>query len=139
MAACAQHAIPVERDTEGLQMALRELFEEGYQRNLLEVCEGDEEGAAADLEAEMPERTLSPGYYQRAGYLLNVSRAMELGVTYSAASLTHAEVEGLYAVRCARNEFEYDHPECGRCGARQWDRFVTTCHKCGYNRAKREN
>jgi hypothetical protein len=123
--------IQVEKDTEGLQEALSALFEESFIFGLNEsVMRNASTSVRVRLADEMPPRTLSPGYYRRAQYLLNLERSIEIGCTYDAHSLTRDDVAGLEALHLARNNFEREHFPCGRCGARQHNRFITTCRSC---------
>jgi len=132
-AAPVQSAIDVERDTVGLQLAVRELFEETFAeesvRATLEQLADDAE-ARERVMAELPQRTLSPGYYGRGAYLLELDAAIGAGVQYSAQILTRSDVMGLLAIKRARAEFERDHPGCPRCGARQDNRFTPKCRRC---------
>lgn len=123
--------ISVERDAEGQILALRELFEESY---LAEVTGGfaqklDDETRERMLD-DMPQRTLSPGYYSRAAYLLDLASAIERGATYPAGLLARSDVEGLEALKRAKGEFESDHPACGSCGWRQESRWAIQCGRC---------
>lgn len=127
----AEAQIAVESDVLGLQTALRELFEEAYLREAMaslldDACEADRERALEDL----PARTLSPGYYDRASYLLDLGAAIDAGVSYAASTLSRSDVRGLQALKRARGEYEQDHPSCGRCGTRQDNRWATQCRSC---------
>jgi hypothetical protein len=123
--------VAVEKDAVGLQLALRELFEEAYLTEAIagvmsEAGEAERERAQDD----MPVRSLSPGYYSQASYLLDLGTSLEAGVGYDAASLTRSDVCGLQALKRARGEFERDHPSCGRCGTRQDNRWASQCRSC---------
>ncbi len=133
-------AILVERDGEGLQLALRALFEESLilQRIAAVLAHADKE--TRDRAAEdIPMREVSPGYYVRAVYLLDLSTSLELGVPVDASTITHADVIGLRAVKNARSEFERDHPACPACGERQDNRWMKQCFQCGTKFAGRGN
>jgi hypothetical protein len=124
--------LQVERDVEGLQAALRELFEESYLREAIAgiMSDSDDETRWRAMD-DLPVRSLSPGYYDRACYLLDLGTAIELGASYSSSVLTRTDVRGLQAVKRARNEYEQDHPPCGRCGTRQDNRWAHQCRECG--------
>lgn len=132
--------IQTERDIDGLQAALRELFEESYLREAIAgvMSDADEDSKNRALD-DLPVRSLSPGYYDRAVYLLDLATAIELGVGYSAAALPRHDVRGLQAVKRARNEYENDHPSCGRCATRQDNRWASQCRSCGVKFAGKEN
>jgi hypothetical protein len=123
--------IHVERDSEGLQQALRALFEESFQR--AEMAKANRRMDAETRQRmldEMADRQLASGYYTRATYLLDLGSALETGVTYSAGDLTRTDILGLQAMARARREFESDHPACTGCGARQDNAFATHCKGC---------
>jgi hypothetical protein len=125
-------AIQVERDAEGIEKALVDLFEESFQRSAIaeSMSQADAETREHMLESESVRR-LSPGYYDRASYLLDLGASLEAGVTYSAAELTRSDVIGLAALKRAKGCFEREHPQCGACGARQDTRFAPACKGCG--------
>lgn len=132
-----RRGVHVERDAEGLQKALRELFEEAFWREALEstlknAAEETRDRAYEDL----PQRTLSPGYYSRAEYLLDLASAIECGAAYSAEVLGRDDVTGLQALQRAKAEFERDHPACS-CGARQHNRWAHECRSCRAKFAER--
>jgi len=133
-----QAAIQVERDAAGIGTAVRELFEESFfeeaVRTSLEKV-GDDELRREEILNDAPRRTLSPGYYDRAGYALDLGAAIEAGAQYPATMLMRSDVIGLQAVRRAKAEFERDHPGCPRCGVRQDNRFLQTCKKCAFRLA----
>jgi hypothetical protein len=124
-------AINVERDADGLALAIRELFEESYfaedVKDILGKV-GDEERER--ILCDEPVRSLSPGYYARSEYLLDLGSSIECGIAYPPAALDRSDVLGLQAVKRARAEFERDHPSCGACGARQDNRFMNKCKRC---------
>ena len=122
--------VHVERDAEGLKIALREIFEEAFLREASGGMDGATASTMARIAEEMPQRSLSPGYYTRAEYLLDLATAIECGVGYSAEVLGRDDALGLQALKRARNEFERDHPACS-CGARQHSRFISQCRRCG--------
>ncbi|QHN04429.1 hypothetical protein FTO74_14430 [Granulicella sp. WH15] len=132
--------ILVERDAEGLQLALRALFEEALILHRMDSILRLADKATRDRAAEeLPERELSPGYYRRAAYLLELSTTLELGVPVDPSTITRSDVIGLQAVRNARQEYEYDHPACEACGERQDNRFLKQCFKCATKFAGRGN
>ena len=126
-------AIQVERDAEGLHLALRCLFEEAL---LLHRSEGTRQRAADDpetlrrLDAEIPAREISPGYFKRAAYLLDLSAQLELGIPMDPASILHSDVVGLQIVKSARADYEREHPACPACGERQDNRWMKQCFRC---------
>lgn len=123
-------SIQTARDAEGLKIALRELFEEAFCREAIgSMMQKADLDTRTRAEEDLPERSLSPGYYRRAEYLLDLASAIESGATYSADVLTRDDVHGLQALRRAKHEFECDHPACS-CGIRQHNRFVTECRSC---------
>jgi hypothetical protein len=93
------------------------------------MMHADEASRARALD-DLPERTISPGYYDRASYLLDLGAAIECGAMYSANALSREDVRGLQSLKRARSEFEHDHPACGSCGARQDNRWIVECRKC---------
>ena len=123
--------IQVERDMEGLQEAIRALFEESFQLSAIGVAvrSADKETRQRAL-ADMDQRKLSPGYYTRATYLLDLGSALEAGVSYGADQLTRSDVLGLQALNRAKNEFYNDHPACSACGVRKDNRFASQCKGC---------
>jgi hypothetical protein len=122
--------VHVERDPEGLQVALRELFEEAFCREAIRpVMEQADEETRNRAMDDMPMRTLSPGYYSRAEYILDLGSAIEAGAAYSAEVLGREDVTGLQALKRAKQEFEHDHPACS-CGTRQHNRYIFECRSC---------
>lgn len=130
-------AVHVERDPEGLQTALRELFEEAFCREAISsVMEKADEETRNRAMDDIPQRSLSPGYYSRSEYLLDLASSIECGTTYSAGTLGREDVIGLQALRRARHEFERDHPACA-CGTRQHNRYIRECRSCHAKFAQR--
>lgn len=127
------NVIQVERDGEGLQMALLWLLEEALVRGrIAKAVAASSDHEVERLEAEIPDRELSPGYFKRAGYLLDLSTQLELGIPIDPASITPSDVVGIRAVRSARAEFEREHPGCPRCGERQDNNVMRVCWACNY-------
>lgn len=133
-------ALQVERDAEGLHQALRTLFEEAYVREQIGDVPDDAGDVTLDrMYEDLPLRELSPGYYSRAEYLLDLGAAIELGAQYPAAFLARADVTGLQQLRRAKAEFERDHPPCPQCGTRQPNRHMLKCAGCGVKFAGRDH
>lgn len=126
--------IDVVRDVEGVRMALEEIFEEDYARSRIER---EIEGADADtrrrMQARLPRRTLSPGYYAFAEHVLRLERLQKAGIQFRADSMPGYECDALLAVGRARTAFECRHPKCASCGANQQNCFGVKCHACGAN------
>lgn len=121
----------VEADAEGLRIALRELFEESFLAEATQnIADTDDIEAIRRMEDDLPARSLSPGYYSRAVYLLDLAAAIECGATYAAADLMRSDVQGLDMLRRAKISFEHDHPNCSGCGKRQFNRHMTECPHC---------
>jgi hypothetical protein len=125
-------AIDVWKDTEGVRMALEEIFEEDFARGRIhrEMAQADEE-TAARMESRLPKRALAWGYYRYAEHLLRIDAQRRAGIAYSLADLAAVEAEGLVALDRARGAFESRHPSCSACGVRQQNRFTPECHACG--------
>ena len=134
--------IHVERDTEGLHQALVCLFEEAL---ILHRSQGARERAADDpetlarLDADIPPREISPGYFRRAAYLLDLSTALELGIPTEPTEILHTDVLGLTAVKGARAAYEREHPACPSCGERQDNPWMKQCFHCQTKFAGRGN
>jgi ribosomal protein L37E len=125
-------AFDVARDSDGVRIALEEIFEEDFARSRIER---ESEGAAQEtrqrMESQIPARTLSPGYYAFAEHLLLLEAWQKAGVVFAPAGLAAWEASGLVAIGRARNGFKSRHPPCSRCGAPQQNRFTAKCHACG--------
>ena len=129
-------AIDVTRDVEGMVQALGELLEEEFafqrvRRVLDQAADDDRDHAMRSL----PARALSPGYYRWAAYLLWLETRLDAGIRFD--RLDVAEMDGLVALKRARNEWNSKHPACA-CGARQEGRFSQRCHECGIEFRRRE-
>jgi hypothetical protein len=124
-------------DEEGMKRAIVEMMEESFVRERLagQMLGADEEHRQKAIARQMPERTLSEGYYKVGAYLCWLSRQMEAGVPPEA--LLSFEAVGLRAVEDARLAFRNAHPSCGGCGALQDGRFSVRCHECGMEFRKR--
>ncbi len=132
--------IDVVRDSEGVRRALEEIFEEDFARSRIDRQLADSGAAAATrarLEATVPPRTLSPGYYEFALHLLRLDQEREAGIVFSA--LAAFEAGGLVELGRARAAFRQKHPPCSACGAHQASRFGSSCDACGaeFRRKKR--
>jgi hypothetical protein len=124
--------IDVVRDTEGVRMALEEIFEEDYARShITREIDGASDETLQRMEARMPVRTLSPGYYAYGGHLLRLEQLQKAGIEFRAGELPGFECDGLLALGRARAGFEQKHPPCGACGAHLQNRFTVKCHACG--------
>jgi hypothetical protein len=124
--------IDVVRDSEGVRMALEEIFEEDYVRASLErEFAGANVETRARLESRIPARTLSPGYYRFAQHLFHLDAQRKASVVFASGDLAAFELDGLIALDRARGEFERRHPACSSCGARQPNRFAPECCECG--------
>jgi hypothetical protein len=127
--------ILVSHDYERLRLAARELFDEQFHEQENERAReaeriaGNAPAAKARRHAK-GERTLSPGYYDRVGYLLDLDAIVSGGFQLSLDQVDASEVQGLMAVREARAEWQAQHPSCGRCGRRN-ERFAMKCRDCG--------
>jgi hypothetical protein len=124
--------IDVVQDSEGVRMALEEIFEEDYVRSRIDV---ESAGASAEtrerMSGQIPPRTLSPGYYVFALHLLRLDCQRKAGIVFAASQLACHEADGLVALDRARVAFESRHPPCSGCGARQANRFAQECCGCG--------
>lgn len=113
-------------------MALEEIFEEDFVRSRVEQgLRGADDDTRDRMAAQIPPRTLSPGYYEFALHLLRVDNLRRAGISFDASSLANYEADGLLSVLRARQAFDSKHPACGSCGAKQQNRFGVECHVCG--------
>ncbi len=130
----------VESDAEGLRVALREIFEESFILGATEdVFSSGDLDAMRRVEEDIPARTLSPGYYSRAAYLLELAGSIDCGVTYAPHQLTHDDVRGLEMVKRAKAAFESEHPPCPGCGRRLDAPTLSQCPYCQTKFAGRGN
>jgi len=124
--------INVWRDTEGLRMAVEEIFETDFVRSRIHrEASGANPETLARMERQIPPRTLAWGYYRFAEYLLHLDAFLQAGIPIAYGNLAAVEVEGLLAVHRARAAFEGRHPACNACGLRQQNRFSRECPGCG--------
>jgi hypothetical protein len=133
-------AIDVWHDTEGVRMALEEIFEEDFVRSRIHSeASGADPETLARMERQVPPRTLAWGYYRFGEYLLHLDALKRAGVVFAARDLAAFEAEGILALHRARSAFEGRHPACSSCGIRQQNRFGFECAGCGvkFQRKKR--
>jgi hypothetical protein len=113
-------------------MALEEIFEEDFVRARIDrESEGAREETRERMQAQIPPRTLSPGYYAFALHLLRLEEEQKAGIAFHAGELAAFELRGLVAISAARAAFGSKHPACNGCGARQPNRFGGECVGCG--------
>ena len=123
-------AIDVVRDTEGIRMALAEIFEQDLDRaRVMRSMENARPDTRDRLLASVVPLTLSPGYHRVAGHLLELEAEREAGLPLS--GLAAWEGAGLMVLRQARTAHEIKHPACGACGIRQANRYQPQCESCG--------
>ena len=123
---------PIERDAAGLRQAIRVLFEESLaQHRLADIFAKCSEEERERILADQPLREISPGYYERASYLIVVAHDLTLGIPMEPGCYTQWDLLGIRAVREARAAFEREHPACGRCGERQDHQHTAKCFSCG--------
>jgi hypothetical protein len=131
--------IDVVHDTEGVRMALEEIFEQDFVRSRIErESAGANEETRERMSFQIPPRTLSPGYYEFGQHLLRLDAEQKAGVGFTAGDLAAFEVSGLLALAHARSAFEDRHPACNTCGTRQLNRFAVECSSCGVKFRKRK-
>jgi len=131
--------IDVVHDTEGVRMALEEIFEQDLVRSRIErESVGANEETRERMAFQIPPRTLSPGYYEFGLHLLRLDAEQKAGIGFTARDLAAFEVSGLLALARARSAFEGRHPACSACGARQLNRFGVECSGCGVKFRKRK-
>ena len=120
------------RDQKGIELALREIFERELARTQIDrEAVGANPETRARMELQIPQRTLSPGYYRIADHLLRLEAERKAGIGFSAGELAAFEAAGLVTLERARGDFGFDHPTCSTCGARQRNRFGQECPACG--------
>ena len=121
--------IDVARDLEGVRIAVEELLEESFRRYLLgSVVDRMADDDGVRMLGSLPARTLSPGYYKWAGYLLDLEELRECEIPIG--DLQAIEIQGLVHLRRARHAFNVLHPCCS-CGQRLESRWVPGCDGCG--------
>jgi hypothetical protein len=131
--------INVANDAEGVRMALEEIFEEDFVRSRIDrESSGADERTRERMQAQIPPRTLSPGYYAYGEHLLRLEADQKAGIQFLASDLAAFEARGLVALGAARAAFQSKHPACGGCGARQQNRFGTECNHCGVKFQRKE-
>lgn len=130
--------IDIARDCEGIEQAIGHLLEEGFAfarvRSSIDSAEEDNQDR---MIGSLPVRELSPGYYKLGEYLLWLDDVIQTKAAVVGVGMKAFEVEGLRALRVARNEFERRHPQCSSCGARQDSQFAPQCYECGVEFRKR--
>jgi hypothetical protein len=126
------------RDSEGVRMALEELFEEDHVRaRIARSLENATDETRERMLNALPPRTLSPGYYSFAFHLLGLEEQIRAGVTFAETDLAAFEVNGLIALGRARTAYRAKHPPCSACGVHQETRFSAQCCSCGVNFRKK--
>jgi hypothetical protein len=132
--------MPIERDADGLEQAVRTLFEESFiQHRLAPQLERMNDAEAEHVLADLPIREITPGYYQRAAYLVDLTNTLTLGIPFPPECFTQSDVAGIAAVRRARAEFEREHPGCPACGERQDHAHTPKCFSCGQKLRRASN
>jgi ribosomal protein L40E len=103
--------VTVSRDYEGQKLAAIEMFKESL--------------VNTQRRQTGPARSMADGYYTRVEYLFWLRSRLAL----TTMPLRADELEGLAALAEAQAIFERDHPQCGRCHARNW-KFAMKCRNC---------
>jgi hypothetical protein len=124
--------IDVVRDSEGVREAIEAILEEDLHRARIQrESSGADPRTRDKMLAQLAPRTLSPGYFRFAEHLLRLDAERSAGIPFHPGDLASFEAEGLVTLCRARSAFEYRHPACGACGARQKNRFGIECNNCG--------
>ena len=128
----------VDRDMDGVRIALGELLEESFQRGrIVQAAEHKNTPALRDryfaeqMEAGTRKRTLASGYYSFCMHLFRLDTEREAGLPLDIATLAAFEGEGLRTLAAARAAHRAKHPPCSRCGLEQETRFHPKCTGCG--------
>ena len=90
------------------------------------IYEEGQPNALEQLAKLAPRTRLSPGYAERAVYLIWLEQMLNAGVEFT-EPLTVEEAEGLIAIARGREQWNADNPPCGDCGARL---RKGTAHNC---------
>lgn len=124
--------IDVARDTEGLQIAFTEIFEQDFDRARIQrSAESASAETRARLLATVAPLTLSPGYHRFAHCLIQLEDEVRQGIGLPPATTPSFVADGLRCLALARSLFEGKHPPCSACGARQDNRYSAQCVACG--------
>jgi hypothetical protein len=121
--------IVVAQDVEGLRQAALEIFVQTMENDALERRLGSiAPDDMAQIEKLLPSKTVAPGYYEQALYLLWLEGKMNAGIQFK--DIAADEAEGLTALQRARQQFNHDHPPCPHCGTRVKFRGQKSCMQC---------
>jgi len=123
--------ILVATDYVGLRQAALEIFEEIFTAEDRERTLAAAESAANRdeiIERAIPQRTLSPGYYERVIYLLDLEEMTQV-VQVGLREVDESEIRGITVVRQAREETLQKYPPCPHCGKRN-SKFMPRCRAC---------
>ena len=122
-------SIDVVRDAKGIRLAAIEVLEESFERGRIEhAMAGANEDTRGRLLASVSRPSSAAGYLRWCDHLWALEAQGKAGI--SLAGITAFEAAGLVAIAEARREWEFKHPECSRCKARQSTRFGTQCEAC---------
>jgi hypothetical protein len=129
----------VTQDRKALTLAIGELLEDQFAfsrvRRIFESADGDDRDHAL---ASLPDRTLSPGFYRWAEYLIWLEERIKVAPIPTWATLSGCEMDGLVLLKNERRAWESRHPACP-CGSRMESRFVPACPECGLEFRKRSS
>ena len=127
--------ILVGQDLEGIRLAALQLFDESLREKEMDrvISNAAQTEDLSVLERVLPAQKLSPGYRDWVTYLIWLKGKIDTGITFA---LSADEAEGLTALVGARQEFEREHPCCGRCGARQYSKVSMRCRSCSVDLRK---
>jgi hypothetical protein len=121
--------IIVAQDVEGIRLAALQLFEESLREKEMDrvISNASQADDLTALERVVQEQKLSPGYRDWTLYLIWLKGKIDTGVNLE---ISADEAEGLTALVSARQEFEREHPQCFKCGARQYSKVSLRCRSC---------
>ena len=119
-------------DRDGLKQALVETMERSLAlRRLERSLKPEDDGAREEVLRQLPQPTLTSGYYMLGNYFLWLQARLE-ALKLPLADATSLEAEGLVVLNAACAEFEREHPCCPSCGERQDGRYWLRCFECGF-------
>jgi hypothetical protein len=124
--------ILVSRDYEGLEIAAYELLEEAFEEEISARQSRALEGSISEDEVResfKSKKTLSPGYYTRIHYLLELENMIELGIQFTPDTMLAHDLRGLEVLKKAQAKFDREYLPCPNCGKRM-KKFSTWCWNC---------